>query len=67
MSVEKNLIEHQTSMNVVWGNFLPQKKQAKVGRGTCVFFLSDQVIAESYGFPNLFELNTSETSKGALR
>ena len=48
------------------GMFLGSKRQARAGRGSVVIYSSDQVIAESYSYPNLFDLNNPEANSNSM-
>jgi group I intron endonuclease len=47
------------------GHVLGSKRQGINGRGSIVFYDSDQKIVESFGYPNLFELDNPEANSNA--
>lgn len=54
----------------VWGGclggFLGSKRQAKTGKGTSTLYESDIKIAESLGYPDIFNLNNPEKTSNRM-
>jgi len=48
------------------GGFLGSKRQAKTGKGTSTLYESDIKIAESLGYPDIFNLNNPEKTSNRM-